>query len=82
MIWGRRATVRTTLYMATLSAVHHNPALRACYRALLGCGKPRKLALVACMHKLLTILNAILRDSVPWNPSMHLDYQHSRCTQY
>jgi transposase len=76
--WGGRATVRTTLYMAALSGVRFNPALRACYQALLGRGKSRKLALVACMRKLLLILNAILRDRASWNPHHQLDFQHSR----
>lgn len=78
MIWGGRASVRTMLYMAALSAVRHNPPLRAAYRALLERGKSKKLALVACMRKLLVILNAIARDASPWNPLHHLDCQHSR----
>jgi transposase len=78
MIWGGRANVRTTLYMAALSAVRYNPALRSHYRALLERGKAKKLALVACMRKLLVILNAILRDSASWNPNYQLDFQHSR----
>lgn len=64
--WGGRATVRHTLYMATLVATQHNPVLRAFYHRLLQAGKPKKLALTACMRKLLTILNAILRDRRPW----------------
>jgi transposase len=78
MIWGGRARVRTMLYMAALSAVRHNPLLRACYQRLLERGKARKLALVACMRKLLVILNAMLRDQVPWNPNYLIDLQHSR----
>ena len=77
-IWGGRSRIRTTLYMATLSAVRHNPVLKASYQALLKRGKSKKLALVACMRKLLVILNAILRDSLPWNPNHLLDFQHSR----
>ena len=76
--WGGRATIRPTLYMAALSAVRYNPALRACYQRLLERGKSRKLALVACMRKLLVTLNAILRDSASWNPDYRLDFQHSR----
>jgi transposase len=76
-IWGGRARVRTMLYMAALSAVRHNPPLRAHYLALLERGKAKKLALVACMRKLLITLNAILRDATPWNPN-YLDCQHSR----
>jgi len=76
-IWGGRAQVRSMLYMAALSAVRFNPLLRASYQAMLARGKAKQLALVACMRKLLVILNAMLRDSAPWNPD-HLDFQHSR----
>lgn len=65
-IWGGRAHVRATLYMATLAATRHNPVLRAHYTHLLAMGKPAKVALVAAMRKLLTILNALLRDGVRW----------------
>jgi transposase len=65
-IWGGRANVRAVLYMATLSAVRHNPALKATYDRLVAAGKAKKLALVACMRKLLTISNAILRDRSAW----------------
>jgi transposase len=78
LIWGGRARVRTMLYTATLSAVRHNPLLRVQYRALLARGKAKKLALVACMRKLLITLNAILRDSTAWNPNYIVDFQHSR----
>ena len=77
VIWGGRARVRTMLYMAALSAVRHNPPLRTHYQALLERGKAKKVALVACMRKLIITLNAILRDATPWNPN-HLDLQHSR----
>jgi transposase len=63
---GGRGRVRRTLYMATLVAVRHNPVLRKHYRRLLDAGKVKKLALVACMRKLLTILNAMLRNGEPW----------------
>ena len=65
-IWGGRAGVRRILYMATVSAVRHNPAIRAFYTRLCDKGKPRKVALVAAMRKLLVMLNAIMRDQVPW----------------
>lgn len=65
-VWGGRAAVRSTLYMAALVGTRFNPALRAMYQRLLAAGKRRKVALVACMRKLLTILNAILRDRSPW----------------
>ena len=78
MIWGGRAHVRTMLYMATLSAVRHNPLLRHHYRTLVERGKAKKLALVACMRKLLVTLNAIIRYSTAWNPNYIVDFQHSR----
>jgi transposase len=74
-IWGGRAEVRAVLYMATLSATRANPVITAHYQHLLAAGKPKKVALVACMRKLLTIMNAILRDSVTWNP--YRDQQHA-----
>ncbi len=66
-VWGGRAAVRSTLYMAALVASRHNPALKAMYLRLLAAGKRKKVALVACMRKLLTILNAILRTGKPWH---------------
>lgn len=65
-IFGGRAPVRAALYMATLSAARFNPVIRAFYQRLLAAGKKPKVALVACMRKLLTILNAMLRDNQPW----------------
>lgn len=65
-IWGGRASVRAVLYMAALVGARHNPTIRALYRRLKAAGKPSKVALVACMRKLLTILNAILRDRSAW----------------
>ncbi len=65
-VWGGRARVRTALYMGALVATRHNLVIRAFYHRLLAAGKPKKVALVACMHKLLTILTAMLRDGVPW----------------
>lgn len=55
--------------MGALVAVRHNPTLRAFRARFLAAGKPKKLALTACMHKLLTILNALLRHRAPWRPS-------------
>ncbi len=66
MIAGGRATVRTTLYMAALVASRRNPVIAAFYQRLRDAGKPAKLALTACMRKLLVILNAIIRDQKPW----------------
>lgn len=67
VIWGGRAAVRRVLYMATLVATRFNPVIRDFYARLLAVGKPRKVALVACMRKLLTILNAMARDNVRWH---------------
>ncbi|URI05774.1 IS110 family transposase [Aquincola tertiaricarbonis] len=70
--WGGRADVRAVLYMATLSAVRFNPAVKAFYARLVAAGKPKKVALVACMRKLLTVLNAMLRDQATWDAAKHL----------
>jgi transposase len=69
-IWGGRAEVRRALYMATLSAITWNPVISRFYRRLLDNGKPGKVAVVACMRKLLTILNAMLRDRRHWSPNI------------
>ncbi|MDP6841657.1 MAG: transposase [Rhodospirillales bacterium] len=66
MIYGGRKHIRNALYMATISAVQFNPAIRAFRDRLRAKGKPPKVILTACMHKLLTILNAILRDQKEW----------------
>jgi len=68
--WGGRAEVRATLYMATWSAIQHNPVIRAFYDRLRARGKLEKVAVTACMHKLLTILNALLRTGTRWDPQM------------
>jgi len=70
-IWGGRADVRRTLYMATLTAVRHNPILKSNYQRLLAAGKRKKVALVACMRKLLTMLNAIAKHGSRWDPTLH-----------
>lgn len=67
--WGGRAVVRAPLYMAALVATRHNPVIRTTYTRLLAAGKAKKLALVACMRKLLVMLNAIIRDRRPWLPN-------------
>jgi transposase len=64
--WGGRAKVRSALYMAALVASRHNPVLAAFYQRLVSAGKAKKLAITAVMRKLLTILNAIIRDRRPW----------------
>jgi transposase len=68
-VWGGRAAVRAVLYMGTLVAVRHNPVLRAFYQRLRAVGKLPKVALTACMRKLLTILNAMLKHQQPWTPA-------------
>jgi transposase len=65
-ICGGRASIRGALYMAALVASRHNPVIRTLYQRLLAAGKQKKLALVACMRKLLTILNAMIRNQEPW----------------
>jgi transposase len=65
-IWGGRAPVRATLYMSTLVAVRYNPVLKAFYDRLRAAGKVAKVALTACMRKLLTILNAMVKHHTPW----------------
>ena len=65
-VWGGRANVRATLYMAALVASKHNPVLKAFYQRLIADGKLKKVALTAVMRKLITILNAILSDQKPW----------------
>jgi transposase len=66
-VWGGRANVRAVLYMGALVASRFNPVIRAFHARLIASGKLPKVALVACMRKLLTILNAIARDRIPWN---------------
>ena len=67
-VCGGRARVRAVLYMGALVASRHNPVIRSFYQRLLGAGKPKKLALTACMRKLLTILNGMARSGQHWNP--------------
>ena len=67
--WGGRANVRAALYMAALSAARFDPTIKTFYQRLLAAGKPKKLALTACMHKLLTIINAVIKSGVPWQAS-------------
>lgn len=69
-VWGGRAGLRATLYMGVLVATRHNPAVRAAYQRLLAAGKPRKVALVALMRRLLTALNSMLRTNKRWDDSL------------
>jgi len=71
-VWGGRARVRAALYMATLVATRYNPVIKAFYQRLLEAGKVKKVALTACMRKLLTILNAMVKHNCPWNPELAL----------
>ncbi len=75
VIWGGRAQVRRVLYMAAVCAMRCNPVIRAFYLRLREQGKPAKVALTACMRKLLVIMNSMLKHHSSWNPSIHL--QHS-----
>jgi transposase len=68
--WGGRAPVRAVLYMAAAVACRFNPTIRVFHDRLTASGKPAKLVLVACMRKLLTLLNAVARDRLPWNPQI------------
>lgn len=69
MIWGGRASVRGTLYMSAVVAARHNPIIKTFYQRLRTAGKAAKVALVACMRKLLTILNAMVKQRIPWRLS-------------
>ena len=73
MVWGGRARVRAALYMAALTASRYNPIIKAFYHRLCEAGKARKVALTACMRKLLIILNSMVKHRQTWN----LDIQHS-----
>ena len=70
-IWGGRSMVRSTLHMAMLSAVRYNPVIKTFYDRLIAAGKPKKVALTACSHKLLRILNAMARTGQPWKDEFH-----------
>ncbi|MCW5260442.1 IS110 family transposase [Verminephrobacter eiseniae] len=70
-ICGGRADVRRVLFMVALVALRHNPVIKAFYQRLLAVGKSKKVALVACMRKLLTILNAMVRSRKPWDQALH-----------
>ena len=69
-IWGGRARVRSALYMAALVATRRNEVIKAFYARLVAVGKAKKVALTACMRKLLTMLNAMARNETPWSPEL------------
>jgi len=71
-VFGGRATVRRAMYMAALSAIRFNPVIRAFYERLVARGKEKKVAITACMRKLLVILNAIIRNGEPWRQQASL----------
>ncbi len=78
MIWGGRVQVRSALYMSALSASKYNPSIKLFYKRLIEKGKKPKVALTACMRKLLTILNAMVKNNTTWdqNYSTTLDFNH------
>ena len=69
-IWGGRATVRAVWYMSTLVATRHNPVIREFYQRVLAAGKVKKVALTACMRKLLTMRNAMVKHQQRWQPKV------------
>ena len=76
-VWGGRARVRAALYMGALVASRYNPVIRDFYQRLLAAGKPKKLALTACMRKLLVILNSMLKHRSPWRDTTPMITHHS-----
>ena len=70
-IWGGRAHIRRMLYMAAIAAIRSNPVIKPFYERLIARGKPHKVAVVACMRKMLTILNAMTRSNTHWTPTFH-----------
>jgi transposase len=70
IIWGGRANLRSALYMGTLAAIRFNPVIAAFYQQLITAGKKPKVAMTACMRKLLTILNAMIKNSTSWNSEL------------
>lgn len=69
-IWGGRANVRAALYMAAVTAMQHNPLIRVFYTRLIEKGKPFKVAITACIRKLLTIINTMIKTKTPWNENL------------
>ena len=70
VIQGGRAQVRTMLYMAMMSAMQCNPVFKATYTRLVAAGKPKKVAIIACVRKMVVILNSMLRDGVMWDENL------------
>lgn len=69
-IWGGRSKLRASLYMSVVAGLRFNPVIKRFYQRLIAAGKPAKVALTACMHKLLVLLNAMVRDNLDWRPSV------------
>ena len=69
-VTGRRSKVRTVLYMSMRSTIQYDPKIKATYERLVAAGKPRKVALVACMHKQLTILNTMMKNGTHWDEKL------------
>jgi transposase len=70
MIRGGRPKIRTVMYMAMMSAMQCNPVFKATYQRLLAAGKPKKVAIIACVRKMIVILNSMVRDGVMWDPKI------------
>ena len=70
MIRGGRPKIRTVMYMAMMSAIQCNPVFKATYQRLLAAGKPKKVAIIACVRKMIVILNSMVRDGVMWDPKI------------
>ncbi len=70
-IRGGRHKIRTVMYMAMMSAMQCNPVFKATYQRLLAAGKPKKTAIIACVRKMIIILNSMVRDGVMWDPKMN-----------
>ena len=71
MIRGGRSQIRTAMYMAMMSAIQCNPTFKAIYHRLVAAGKPKKVAIIACIRKLVITLNSMVRDGVYWDPKMN-----------
>ena len=69
-VMGGRSKVRTVLYMSMMSAIQHNPKIKATYQRLVAAGKPKKVALVACMRKQLVILNTMMKNGTHWDEKL------------
>jgi len=70
MIRGGRSQIRTAMYMAMMSAIQCNEGFKALYQRLVAAGKPKKVAFIACIRKIIIILNSMVRDGVVWSPKM------------